>query len=103
MILGEIVLCEGIEDLRIGDVTCCVWGKDSSIGPHISNTQTIYTWQLSAGDENLIPTFFTIIILWDMADAIPYLVPNQVQESIFPSITRKKIPAQDIQYKQYTH
>ncbi len=38
-----------------------------------------------------------------MADVIPYLVPNQFQESIFPSITRQKIPAQDIQYKQYTH
>jgi len=38
-----------------------------------------------------------------MVDAIPYLVPNQFQESIFPSITRQKIPAQDIQYKQYTH
>jgi hypothetical protein len=29
-----------------------------------------------------------------MADTIPYLVPSQFQESIFPFITRPKIPAQ---------
>ena len=44
--------------------------------------QTI--WQLSAGDEKLIPAL-KIKILWDMADLIPYLVPTQFQESIFPT------------------
>ncbi len=29
-----------------------------------------------------------------MADSIPYLVPSQFQESIFPPITRPKIPTQ---------
>jgi hypothetical protein len=33
-------------------------------------------------------------ILWDMADLIPYLVPTQFQESIFPPMTRPKIPVQ---------
>ncbi len=30
-----------------------------------------------------------------MADSIPYLAPFQFQESIFPPITRPKIPAQE--------
>jgi hypothetical protein len=45
--------CEEIEDFRIVVVMCCVWGKDTIIGQHISNTQTI--WQLLwAGDEKVI-------------------------------------------------
>jgi hypothetical protein len=31
-----------------------------------------------------------------MADSIPYLVPTQFQESIFPPITSPKIPAHDL-------
>ncbi len=52
--------------------------------------QTI--WQLSAGDEKLIPAL-KIKILWDMADSIPYLVPTQFQESIFPPKTQPKLLA----------
>jgi hypothetical protein len=29
-----------------------------------------------------------------MTDSIPFLVPTQFQESIFPPVTRPKIPAQ---------
>jgi hypothetical protein len=43
---------EGIKDCRIIDVTCCVVGKETPIGQHISKTQTI--WQLSAGEEKSI-------------------------------------------------
>jgi hypothetical protein len=32
---------------------------------------------------------------WTMAYSIPYLVPSQFQESIFPPITRPKIPVLD--------
>jgi hypothetical protein len=56
----------------------CV-GKDTSIGQHISNTQT--TWQLAAGDEKSISALL-INILWDMADKNPYLVPILFQEAI---------------------
>ncbi len=31
--------------------------------------------------------------LWELADWIPYFVPTQFQESIFPPLTRPKIPA----------
>jgi hypothetical protein len=50
---------------------CCVWGKDTTIGQHISNTQ------LWAGDEKAISAS-KIYILWDMADLIPYLVPAKL-------------------------
>ncbi len=43
--------------------------------------QTI--WQLSTGDENMIPALKNNISL-DMADSIPNLVPTQFQELIFP-------------------
>ncbi len=36
-----------------------------------------------------------IYILWNMANSIPYLSPTHFQESIFPPITRPKIPAQE--------
>jgi hypothetical protein len=78
---------EGIEDFRIFAVICCVWGKDTSIGRHISNTQTI--WQLSAGDEKSIPAL-EIEILWHIADSIPFLARTR----FFSPITRPKIPAQ---------
>jgi hypothetical protein len=55
-----------------------VWGKDTSIGQH---TQTI--WQLSAGDEKLIPALI-MNILSDMAVSISYLAHTQFQESIPP-------------------
>ncbi len=32
------ILCEEIEDFRIV-VICCVWGKDTPVGQHISNMQ----------------------------------------------------------------
>ncbi len=45
--------------------------------------------------ENEVDSSFNKInILWDMADPIPHLIPTQFQESIFPPITRPKIPAQ---------
>jgi hypothetical protein len=44
--------------------------------------------------RKLIPAL-KINSLWDMADSIPYLVPSQFQECIFPPITRPKIPALD--------
>jgi hypothetical protein len=65
-----------------------VWGKDSPIGQHISNVQTI--WQLSAGNEKSVPAL-KINIYVDIADSIPYLVPTQFQELIFSPITRPKI------------
>jgi hypothetical protein len=40
-------------------------------------------------------TFFKINTVWDMADFIPYKFPTQFQDSIFPPITRPKIPAQN--------
>jgi hypothetical protein len=48
----------------------CV-GKDTSIGQHISNTQTIR--QLTKGGEKSFPVL-KISMLWNMADSIPYLV-----------------------------
>ncbi len=50
-------------------------------------------WQLSAGGQKSIAALKTII-LWDMADSIPYLVPTQFQESTFSSNNPSKIPAQ---------
>ncbi len=44
------------------------------IGQDISNMQT--KWQLSAGNEKSIPAL-KINILWDMANSIPFLAPNQ--------------------------
>jgi len=38
---------------------------------------------------------FKINTLWDMADSIPYMVPTQFQDSIFPPITRPKIRGQN--------
>ncbi len=64
------IACEEIEDFWIVVVMYCVWGKDTAIGQHISNTQTI--WQLWAEDEKIFAS--KIYILWDMADLIPYLV-----------------------------
>jgi hypothetical protein len=45
------------------------------------------------GLENEVDSCFKINILLTMADSIPYFVPTQFQESVFPSITRPKIPA----------
>ncbi len=69
--LETSIPCEGIEDFWIVVVMCCVWGKDTTIGQHISNTQ------LWAGDEKAISAS-KIYILWDMADLIPYLVPAKL-------------------------
>jgi hypothetical protein len=52
--------------------------------------QTI--WQLSAAEEKSISAF-KINILWDMAASIPYLVPTQFQELIFPLQTLQKTSA----------
>ncbi len=60
----------------------CGGGEDIPIGQHISYTQTI--WQLSAGNEKLIP------ILRNMANSVPYLVPTLIKESIFSPVTRPK-------------
>ncbi len=44
------------------------------------------------GSENESIPAYKVIILWDMADFIPYFVPTQFQERIFPPITpRPKI------------
>ncbi len=45
------------------------------------------------GPENEVDSNFKNIILLDMADSIPFLVPSQFQELIFPHITRPTIPA----------
>jgi hypothetical protein len=87
LILEDIVPCEEIEDFRIVVSISCVWGKDTPIGQHISNMQTI--WQLLAGDEKSISAF-KMNILWVMADSISYLVPTHFQESIFLLITVQK-------------
>jgi hypothetical protein len=84
LILEDIVPCEEIEDFRIVVSISCVWGKDTPIGQHISNMQTI--WQL---DEKSIPAL-KINILWSMSDSIPHLVPTHFQESIFLLITVQK-------------
>jgi len=84
LILEDIVPCEEIEDFRIVVIISCVWGKDTPIGQHISNMQTI--WQL---DEKSIPAL-KINILWSMSDSIPHLVPTHFQESIFLLITVQK-------------
>ncbi len=60
---------------------CVAEGHPYSIGQHISNTQT--KCQLSAGDEKSIPAL-KINILLNTTNSIPYLVPTQFQESIFP-------------------
>ncbi len=73
--------CEGIEDFRIVVIICCVWRKNTPIGQHISDTQTI--GQLSAGDEKSIPAL-KINIFWDMADSILYFVPTHFKESLLP-------------------
>jgi hypothetical protein len=57
-------------------------GKDTLIDQHISNTQLI--WQLLAGFEKLILVLKINIWVMETADPIPYLVPTQFQESIFP-------------------
>jgi hypothetical protein len=36
-------------------------------------------WQLSAGNEKFVPAL-KINVLWDMADSIPNLAPDQFQE-----------------------
>ncbi len=89
LILEDIVPCEEIEDFRIVVSISCLWRKDTPIGQHISNMQTI--WQLLAGDEKSIPVL-KINILGSMSDSIPHLVPTHFQESIFLPITRPKIP-----------
>ena len=62
LILEDIVPCEEIEDFRIVVIISCVWGKDTPIGQHISNMQTI--WQLSAGDEKSVPALKINIFMW---------------------------------------
>jgi hypothetical protein len=84
LILEDIIPCEEIEDFRIVVIISCVRGKDTPIGQHISNMQTI--WQLLAGDEKSIPAL-KIYILWSMSHSIPHLVPTHFQESIFLLIT----------------
>jgi hypothetical protein len=51
------------------------------------------TTAVSARDEKSIPAL-KVDIFYDIADSIPYLVPTQIQESIFCHKTRQKIPAQ---------
>jgi hypothetical protein len=49
--------------------------------------------------ENEVDSSFKINILWDMNDLIPYLVPTQFQELIFPPKTRPIIPAQMLNFR----
>jgi hypothetical protein len=46
------------------------------------------------GPGNEVDSSFKNKHLWDMADSLPYLGLSHFQESIFPPITRPKIPAQ---------
>ncbi len=72
-----LIPCEGIEDSEFSlSYVVFVWGKDTPIDQHISNTQTIC--QLSAGDEKPIRAL-KINILWDMVDSIPHLFPTNFQ------------------------
>jgi hypothetical protein len=72
-----------VKAFRISELSSYVvcGGRTSPIGPHIFNMQTIWHW--SAGDDKSIPAL-KMYILWNMVDSIPYLVPTQFQESIFP-------------------
>ncbi len=69
LIFGDMdsIVCEGIEDFRIVDVICCLWGKGIPIG------QTI--WQY--GRQGMKSRFLILKtnILWDhrhMANSITY-------------------------------
>jgi hypothetical protein len=67
-------------------------GKNTFIGqPHFQNANNM----AAVGRvEKLIPAL-KINILWDMVNSIPYLVPTQFQDLIFPKKTRPKIPARN--------
>jgi hypothetical protein len=62
-----------ISELSLSYVVC--GRRLSLLVNRVSDTQTI--WQLSAGDEKLIPAL-KMNILWDTAGSIPYLVPTQI-------------------------
>jgi hypothetical protein len=68
-------------------------GRSLPIGQRISDRQTI--WQLSTGDEKLIPAL-KINSFWDMADWISYLVPTQSQELITPPPPSPHNPSRNI-------
>ncbi len=74
-------------------VICCVWMGEGH--PYMVNTFTTRKKYSSyrQGGEKSIPAL-KMYILWNMVDSIPYLVPTQFQESIFPPGARLKILAQ---------
>ncbi len=76
------------EDFRTVTIICCVWGKDTHIDHHISNTQTlvlVLVLVVVGRVEMSIPVLkiLKINFLWDMTNSIQYLVLFQFQKSIY--------------------
>ncbi len=56
-----------------------------------------WSWFSGGGKEgpgSEVNSSFKNLHLWDQGVSIPYLIPTESPESIFPPITRPKIPAQ---------
>ncbi len=98
--------CEGIEDFRIVDVICCVWGKELTIDQHILTRNANNRFQLSAWDEKPIPAlkktfygtrptlFHTWFLLYSQSTEITRGPPELVQHfRLWGSSHRRKSAA----------